>query len=136
MKIFLHHELASSLKAYFHVCTFFWCLHLFSWSFSPSSPSGEDHVFAEREEGQLSEEELSRSAFSLSINRKKFVTLLERAVEVTEGCCVEQLQTLHSTFQQLVFHHRMSWDRGPLLQVNNRVPIAVMTSILPHSCCW
>ena len=133
----MHFELASSLKAYFRVCTSFFGACIFSRVFlPPSSPSGEDHVFAEREEGQLSEEELSRSAFSLSINRKKFVTLLERAVEVTEGCCVEQLQTLHSTFQQLVFHHRMSWDRGPLLQVNNRVPIAVMTSILPHSCCW
>ena len=36
-------------------------------------------------------------------------------LEVTKGCCVKQVQTLHSTFQQLVFHHRMSWDRTVLL---------------------
>ena len=82
-----------------------------------SSPGTDDHVFAEREESQLSEKELSKNAFLLSVNKKKLVTLLERVVEVTEGYCVEQLQTLHSTFHQLVFHHQMSWDRAPLLQV-------------------
>ena len=83
-----------------------------------SSPGADDHVFTAREESQLSEEELSRETSLLSVNKKKLMALLERTVEVTEGCCVEQLQTLHSTFQQLLFHHQMSWDRTALLQVH------------------
>ena len=43
--------------------------------------------------------------------------LYERVVKGTEHCSVEKMEELYGTFEQLVFRHRMHWDKESLLGV-------------------
>lgn len=54
----------------------------------------------------------------VAVDRKGLLEVFERIVKETEGCSVEDLERIHTTYQQLVFRHRMSWEREGLLEVS------------------
>ena len=51
------------------------------------------------------------------VDKKGLLEVFERIVKETEGCSVEDMERIHTTYQQLVFRHRMSWEREGLLEV-------------------
>ena len=51
------------------------------------------------------------------IDFRELVEVYTRVVKDTGDCSVEQMEHLHATFEQLVFRHRMHWDREALLMV-------------------
>lgn len=54
----------------------------------------------------------------VSIDGRGLVELFERIVEGTDGCSVEEMERIHTTYRQLLFRHRMSWEREGLLEVS------------------
>ena len=53
----------------------------------------------------------------VTINGKGVAEVYERVVRGTAGCSVEHMERIHNTYQQLVFRHRMNWQRDGLLEV-------------------
>ena len=51
------------------------------------------------------------------IDRKRQLDLFHDVAQATENCSVEQMDRLHSTFEHIVFRHRMSMDKQQLLEV-------------------
>ena len=54
----------------------------------------------------------------VSIDSKSLLELFERIVSGTENCSVEEMERIHTTYRQLVFRHRMSWERQSLIEVS------------------
>lgn len=54
----------------------------------------------------------------VSVDGKGLMELFERIVKGTDGCSVEEMERIHTTYRQLVFRHRMSWQREDLLEVS------------------
>lgn len=52
------------------------------------------------------------------VDGKGLAEVYERIVRGTEGCSVEVMERIHNTYQQLVFRHRMNWQRENLLEVS------------------
>lgn len=52
------------------------------------------------------------------VDGKGLVEVYEKIVRGTEGCSVEVMERIHNTYQQLVFRHRMNWQRENLLEVS------------------
>ena len=48
----------------------------------------------------------------------ELLQLYSKVVADTEGYSVEKMEGLHATFEQLVFRHRMQWDKESLLAVS------------------
>lgn len=57
----------------------------------------------------------------VSIDGRSLVELFERIVKGTDCCSVEEMERIHTTYRQLVFRHRMSWERQGLLEVSGGV---------------
>ena len=55
------------------------------------------------------------------IDRKRQLSLFNHVTEATENSSVEQMDRLHSTFEHIVFRHRLSLDKRQLIEVNNFV---------------
>ena len=51
------------------------------------------------------------------IDKTKLLMLYKRVVSLTDSCSTEQCLKLHSTLNQLVFRHRMVWNRQALIEV-------------------
>ena len=51
------------------------------------------------------------------IDRKRQLSLFNRVSEATSSASVEQMDRLHSTFEHIVFRHRMSLDKQQLIEV-------------------
>lgn len=58
------------------------------------------------------------SGRKVCVDGKGLLEVYERIVQATEGCSVEAIERMHTTYQQLVFRHRMSWQRDDLLEVS------------------
>lgn len=54
----------------------------------------------------------------VSIDAKSLLEVFERIVNGTEKCSVEEMERIHTTYRQLVFRHRMSWERQSLIEVS------------------
>ena len=52
------------------------------------------------------------------IDRKRQLDLFHHVTRAAESCSVEQMDRLHSTFEHIVFRHRMTLDKQRLLEVN------------------
>ena len=52
------------------------------------------------------------------IDRKRQFDLFHHVTQATESCSVEQMDRLHSTFEHIVFRHRMTLDKQQLIEVN------------------
>ena len=52
------------------------------------------------------------------IDRKRQHGLFHHVTQATESCSVEQMDRLHSTFEHIVFRHRMTLDKQQLIEVN------------------
>lgn len=59
----------------------------------------------------------SPKQLQVTVDGKGLLEVYERIVIATEGCSVELMERVHTTYQQLVFRHRMSWQRESLLEV-------------------
>lgn len=59
----------------------------------------------------------SRQA-QVSVDGRGLLELFERIVKGTDSCSVEEMERIHTTYKQLVFRHRMSWQREDLLEVS------------------
>ncbi len=55
---------------------------------------------------------------TVSVDGEGLVRVFERVVRGTEGCSIVEMERIHTTYQQLVFRHRMSWQRDALLEVS------------------
>ncbi len=53
----------------------------------------------------------------VSVDGRGLVELFERIVKGTEVCSVKEMERIHALYEQLVFRHRMSWEREGLLEV-------------------
>ena len=51
------------------------------------------------------------------IDKTKLLILYKKVVSLTDSCSTEQCLKLHSTLNQLVFRHRMVWNRQALIEV-------------------
>ena len=54
----------------------------------------------------------------VSVDGEGLVRVFDRIVSGTEGCSIVEMERIHTTYQQLVFRHRMSWHRDALLEVS------------------
>lgn len=54
----------------------------------------------------------------VSVDGRGLLELFERIVKGTDGCSVEEMERIHTTYKQLVFRHRMSWQREDLIEVS------------------
>lgn len=52
------------------------------------------------------------------IDRKRQLDLFHDVARATENCSVEQMDRLHSTFEHIVFRHRMTLDKQRLIEVH------------------
>lgn len=52
------------------------------------------------------------------IDRKRQLNLFHHVTRATESCSVEQMDRLHSTFEHIVFLHRMTLHKQRLIEVN------------------
>ena len=52
------------------------------------------------------------------IDRKRQLDLFHHVARATESCSVEQMDRLHSTFEHIVFRHRMTLDKQRLIEVH------------------
>lgn len=50
------------------------------------------------------------------IDKTKLLILYKRVISLTDSCNTEQCLKLHSTLNQLVFRHRMVWNRQALIE--------------------
>lgn len=55
----------------------------------------------------------------VSVDGKGLAEVYERIVKGTDGCSVEVMERIHNRYQQLVFRHRMNWQRDNLLEVSS-----------------
>ncbi len=53
----------------------------------------------------------------LIINISKLKELFSRIVQLTNECSVDTNLKIHSTLSQLIYRHRMNWNKGELLKV-------------------
>ncbi len=53
----------------------------------------------------------------VSMDRRRLLSVFERVVAVTGRCALRDMEMLHSTISQLMFHYRMQTDRHQLLEV-------------------
>ncbi len=54
----------------------------------------------------------------VAIDIARLLELYERVVREAEDINVEEMEKLHSTFEQLVFRHRMQWDKEALVEAS------------------
>ena len=54
----------------------------------------------------------------VAIDRKRQLALFHHVTQATESSSVEQMDRLHSTFEHIVFRHRMTLDKQRLIEVN------------------
>lgn len=59
----------------------------------------------------------SPQAHRVVIDCRGLLEVYKMVVRGTEECSIEKMEQLHSTFEQLVFRHRMHWEREALLMV-------------------
>lgn len=82
-----------------------------------SMPLKNCSVMVDRDIGRACEQK-SPQPNKVVIDCGGLVELYERVVKDTEQCSVEKMEQLHATFEQLVFRHRMCWEREALLMVS------------------
>lgn len=75
-------------------------------------------VMVDRDLGRVcSRKGASPQPYQVVIDCGGLVKLYERVVKDTEECSIEKMEQLHATFEQLVFRHRMCWEREALFMV-------------------
>ena len=62
--------------------------------------------------------DISSGPKEVVIDRKRQFDLFHHVTQATESCSVEQMDRLHSTFEHIVFRHRMTLDKQRLIEVN------------------
>ena len=69
----------------------------------------------------------------VAIDRKRLLYLFSRVTEATESASIEQMDRLHSTFEHIVFRHRMFLDKRQLIEVKIHCTQCTLTIIIIHS---
>ena len=52
------------------------------------------------------------------IDRRRLLAVFEQVTQVTGSCSIEQMEKLHTTFEHLMFRHRMKHERQQLVEVS------------------
>ena len=56
---------------------------------------------------------------TFSVDSDSLSSLLDKAVSISEGFSVLELEKLYSSLAQKIYKHRMSYDRTEMLQVTS-----------------
>ena len=81
----------------------------------PSKEPSEGESFEKLSASSLTPGDVNRPVV---IDRRKLLAVFEQVTQVTGSCSIEQMEKLHTTFEHLVFRHRMKHERQQLVEVS------------------